>query len=363
MLQLCGDYLVPEMRPELRQHSAAAAYAAMMVVVGLPVWWRTTEVYRAPLPYAEIEELEQLDTRQQADVFLLTLEEEEAHMRAPALQTLFKKSDLLTISLNVRPPRPSERKILESAGSLEELDSLLGPLLLQDSPGSVALVEAPSELFTTVPHLMVGQHRLVYYSTYTPSDEVVALLVDTVLGEPALLNTLRSLPLAPPSAPRSRKLDHERGKRSSGSMDLFLTLLVPNPEVVTATWEIERATETLLRPFMDSFPLSFNVKSQVRLVSPLEYFTWCFPPGAAPDSSGHPGSGAGLRPPPPLPRTARPSGQQCGEFAGLAGQLCTGAQPAGLPASGGEVPAHCGGRRWRLLPHPPLGWCAHLQLC
>ena len=50
--------------------------------------------------------------------------------------------------------------------------------LCRDSPGSIALVEAPSSLFQTVPHLVVGNHRLVYYSTYTPTEELAALLVD-----------------------------------------------------------------------------------------------------------------------------------------------------------------------------------------
>ena len=29
----------------------------MAVFIGLPVWWKTTEVYRCPLPYKEINEL------------------------------------------------------------------------------------------------------------------------------------------------------------------------------------------------------------------------------------------------------------------------------------------------------------------
>ena len=38
---------------------AAAGFAVVLVIVGLPVWWYTTTVYRAHLPYATIEELSQ----------------------------------------------------------------------------------------------------------------------------------------------------------------------------------------------------------------------------------------------------------------------------------------------------------------
>lgn len=36
---------------------AAAGFAVVLVLVGLPVWWYTTTVYRATLPYATIEQL------------------------------------------------------------------------------------------------------------------------------------------------------------------------------------------------------------------------------------------------------------------------------------------------------------------
>lgn len=36
---------------------ATASYALFFVVVGLPLWWKTTEVYRAPIPFEQIEAL------------------------------------------------------------------------------------------------------------------------------------------------------------------------------------------------------------------------------------------------------------------------------------------------------------------
>lgn len=39
------------------QAIAALTIAGIFIVIGLPLWWNTTKVYRAPLPYGEIEKL------------------------------------------------------------------------------------------------------------------------------------------------------------------------------------------------------------------------------------------------------------------------------------------------------------------
>lgn len=36
---------------------AAVGFAVVLIVLGLPVWWRTTTVYRAPLPYSAVQGL------------------------------------------------------------------------------------------------------------------------------------------------------------------------------------------------------------------------------------------------------------------------------------------------------------------
>jgi hypothetical protein len=40
-----------------RQYISALSILAVALFVGLPVWWKTTEVYRCPLPYKEINDL------------------------------------------------------------------------------------------------------------------------------------------------------------------------------------------------------------------------------------------------------------------------------------------------------------------
>lgn len=42
-----------------RGRRAALSFATIAVVLGLPLWWKTTETYRAALPYADIDGLGQ----------------------------------------------------------------------------------------------------------------------------------------------------------------------------------------------------------------------------------------------------------------------------------------------------------------
>lgn len=43
-----------------RGQLAALSIAAVVILIGVPLWWRTTETYRAWLPVSQIEELAKL---------------------------------------------------------------------------------------------------------------------------------------------------------------------------------------------------------------------------------------------------------------------------------------------------------------
>ena len=42
------------------QASVSLSFGLIFIVIGIPLWWNTTKVYRASLPYSEIELLNQL---------------------------------------------------------------------------------------------------------------------------------------------------------------------------------------------------------------------------------------------------------------------------------------------------------------
>lgn len=40
---------------------AAMSFAFLLIVVGIPLWWKTTEVYRVHVPYGRIDELKEAE--------------------------------------------------------------------------------------------------------------------------------------------------------------------------------------------------------------------------------------------------------------------------------------------------------------
>ena len=90
---------------------------------------------------------------------------------------------------------------------------------------------------------MVGNHRTVYYSSFVPSEDLAAVAVDTLLGEPAMLSLIRKLTSSASTRPAPSEGSR---KRTIGHLDIFLSLLIPQPEYVMANWDISSATKKFL---------------------------------------------------------------------------------------------------------------------
>ena len=125
----------------LQKHLASLSFVAQMVLIVLPVWWKTTEVYRASLPYSEIENLHSLPLVQKSNILLVTIDAEDTHVRGPSFQNVLKKSNIFDISLTVRTPHDEENKIMEAAKDISIIDEKIGSRLMQGNPGSLAFVE------------------------------------------------------------------------------------------------------------------------------------------------------------------------------------------------------------------------------
>ena len=285
----------------LQKHLASLSFVAQMVLIVLPVWWKTTEVYRASLPYSEIENLHSLPLVQKSNILLVTIDAEDTHVRGPSFQNVLKKSNIFDISLTVRTPHDEENKIMEAAKDISIIDEKIGSRLMQGNPGSLAFVEVrtgmlkifprvslfvvkvPPSLFSELPHIVVGNHRTVFYSNSVPSEDLAAVAVDTLLGEPKMLSLIRKLTSS--SSDRPAPSESSR-KRTIGQLDIFLSLLIPEPEYVMATWDVAGASKQFLGktfyllklfdiphscadPFLSKFPLDFTVKSQVVYLTPL----------------------------------------------------------------------------------------------
>ena len=125
-------------------------------------------------------------------------------------QNVLKKSKIFDIFLTVRTSHDEEKEIMETSGDISIIDEKIGSRLMQGNPGSLAFVEVPPGLFSEVPHILLGNHRTVFYSSSVPSEDLAAVAVDTLLGEPKMLSLIRKLTSSSSNRPAPSESSRKR---------------------------------------------------------------------------------------------------------------------------------------------------------
>lgn len=72
---------------------SAAVYAFILLVIGIPLWWRMTEVQRHPLPYTQISQLGSMDIVIATDIFVYTKNPTETEHIIEQIRTTFNSSN------------------------------------------------------------------------------------------------------------------------------------------------------------------------------------------------------------------------------------------------------------------------------
>ncbi|XP_067165812.1 GPI transamidase component PIG-S isoform X2 [Apteryx mantelli] len=200
-----------------RGRRAALSFAAIAVVLGLPLWWRTTETYRAALPYADIAALGELSFQLAAPV---------AVVFAPG-------------SLPGDLPRPLPFR------ETQEEETLLNPR-------------------TSI----MSRYEMVYRST--TAQEEAALDAVTVQEADATLHPLQDASLGSLTVyviPETSSLLPQclTGSRCLAGYEITFSLLNPDPKSHAVHWDIEGAVSHYVQPFLDklSFMANFSVDSQI----------------------------------------------------------------------------------------------------
>lgn len=78
---------------------SAAVYAFILLIIGIPLWWRMTEVQRHPLPYMQISQLSSMDVIIATDIFVYTKNQIKTEHIIENIQTTFNSSILKYVNL------------------------------------------------------------------------------------------------------------------------------------------------------------------------------------------------------------------------------------------------------------------------
>ncbi|XP_069800584.1 GPI transamidase component PIG-S [Dendropsophus ebraccatus] len=269
-----------------RGKRAALSIALIAAVVGLPLWWKTTETYRASLPYSDIRQLGLLRLQLTVPVEVVfskgTLTAEQQR-RIPSSdikekETVLNSHTTFNCRYEFRYRRTTyEEDELLSLPSLSEADQALQ----QQSKGiqgslSLFIIPETAPLFPQGVSVYIGKHRR----------SLVKLTLDPSLGTEEIRRTLYS------------KLDHviqtmsfseeaitaalsdristdrfnkdafessRRAFKSSLGYEITFTLLNPDPKSHDLNWNISSAADQYIQPFLDKLQpvANFSVDSQI----------------------------------------------------------------------------------------------------
>ncbi|XP_057676994.1 GPI transamidase component PIG-S [Corythoichthys intestinalis] len=266
---------------------AAVSVAAVVLFVGVPLWWRTTTTYRAWLPMAQIQEFSKLQLLLDVDVEVVfargTLTPEQ-QKKIPVTQTRDEQHSVDGgTSLTYRYETRYRTATIMEEDSLNQptaAETDLSLNTLSESPcGSLVVYVIPesSSLLPQDVDVYVGQRRtaLVRADAETKAGKTLKQVLAGV--EPRVKEVLRVMSFShgdimavlsnrvrPGSGSLPKKDDSIRSFKSSPGYEITFSLLNPDPKSHRLYWDIEGAVHTFVQPLLSKLsPLAnFSVDSQ-----------------------------------------------------------------------------------------------------
>ncbi|ESZ94817.1 putative GPI transamidase component PIG-S like protein [Sclerotinia borealis F-4128] len=255
------------------------SFWAIVLLFGLPIWWKTTTIYRAPLPLDQMTDW--AEGRSCRPVFPLTISIEAESLQEIEAQNLLRTTqhaldDLNDFSahhlrLQLSPPvNASATANGFSTGGMGDEVALTIRLL----PGTAS----QSNLQAYAPILDIYYTPNQIPSSSSSSSSLATYIANTLRGvfaeEQAMIAYLLSTSSAPPErSPKALAPEvadtlvkwTTRSLRYSGTYHLTFSLFTPT--ATPSSWDIEAALEEHMEPLLESFTAinNFTIDTQVQL--------------------------------------------------------------------------------------------------
>ncbi|XP_052443698.1 GPI transamidase component PIG-S [Carassius gibelio] len=270
-----------------RGRSAALAIAAVVIVLGIPLWWKTTETYRAWLPFSEISELDSLQLQLSVDIEVvfsrgtLTPEQQKrfphSHVNEKEHQVDAKTGLRYKYETRYRTATIMEEDALNQPTAAEADLSL--HMLSESSCGSVVVYVIPgsSTLLPEDVKVYVGQRRtaLLRSPPFKSSWNLKEVLSNLEMEVEQVVSTMsfahQDIVAALSDRVRMTKVTKEsmtdsmRAIKSSPGYEITFSLLNPDPKSHSLHWDIEGAVQSYIQPLLNKLaPIAnFSVDSQI----------------------------------------------------------------------------------------------------
>lgn len=235
---------------------AAISFAFLLIIVGIPLWWKTTEVYRVHVPYGRIDDLKEVEFMFPISVTVVSKDINRANFIVEGLRNSTSSAGIINVSYKT-DGNVDLNKVLTSP-SLQELDSID---IFPNPASHIYLLEVPGMLRFTVKDVVVGRKRVIYFSEKASTGTLSAVLNQWIIRSEALFQTKAII-----EAPNewSRDKTGRRRMPPAAQYDLMFSMVHPEPEKRDVKWNVRKAISDHLGSLLTylSPVITFHIKSQ-----------------------------------------------------------------------------------------------------
>ncbi|XP_034114711.1 GPI transamidase component PIG-S-like isoform X1 [Drosophila albomicans] len=210
--------------------AATIAFIVVIVGIGVPMWWKTTTVYRVNLPSSAILRLSEQPIKAAVHIGIHTLNPERAQLLISELEAEFKNSTTWLVQFNYLPSSDKTANAHSPA--------VLEKLLLQQHPlsvGDFVFIEWPK----LEEELLLTTERSALMRSDVSSKKILQLLHLKVLQTHRINQILTT--------------DERLGVKAEApqpAYDVIVSVLNPKPRLTHAKWNVALAAQTYIEPFL-----------------------------------------------------------------------------------------------------------------
>lgn len=231
---------------------SSLSFALIFILVGIPVWWKATTVYRVSLPYSEIDDLSSKKVVHLVRVHVLLVEKsfsEENLARSLQEEAVRRENQSMgengfVYKWTVRHAYHDETALVLSGKPLKEVDTAVHHMEHLSADRQLNVVVLPKGLFEQ--RVTVGLHHTIYIQGEEELQDLAGDIVRAVREDVIREDLLKRLYTSPKSQERT-KPDKERMRPLSATneFDVTFTLVVPEPHILDVSWKIQEAIDGL----------------------------------------------------------------------------------------------------------------------
>lgn len=223
------------------------------------MWWKATETHRAALPSTEILSLDKTPITFTIEISLFTFDVERQKALTNELEAYFRANDVFNATII---QLSADKMEINNAKTPAKLEKIL-TTNRKTNAGNLLVAEWKN----LEDEILVTSERTIFISEKASSDKIYQVIRSWIVRDYKIRSILG----------RVKTFDGKQLRHNfpppSPEYEVLVSVLNPRPDLQTLNWNVKKAIENYLKPFLNEFrDLSeFTLKSQWKYQLQLKY--------------------------------------------------------------------------------------------